>query len=184
MWIVAGAPGAGKSTVAGALLRLLSPVPALLDKDLLFGGLVGEVLSAHGRPPGEREGAWYDQHVKVHEYHAMTTTARSIRMPGCPVLLEAPFTRQIRDPELWREWVEELGGARVQLVWVRADPGQLRERLELRGLARDSGKLSNFEAFITRMRPNDPPPVPHLEVDNRSGAPPINLQVRSLLQPE
>ena len=155
--------------MAGLLAAALDPPGALLDKDTLYRGFVAATLHAAGRPYGEREGAWYDENIKKHEYEGMAAATREVRRHGCPVVLVGPFTSQIHDRDRWAAFVDELGGPPVRLVWVSIDATTLRERLINRADPSDAAKLDRYEAFVAAIRPGQPPPVPHHEVDNRRG---------------
>ena len=150
------------------------------DRGQQAPALIGDLLrdlDALGPQPGEREGPWYDEHVKMHEYAGMTATAREIRGHGCPVLLCGPFTQQIHDAGRWRSWVADLGGGTVRLVWVRTDAAALHRRLTARGSGRDTAKLADFAAFTAGMRLGAEPAAPHVTIDNRAD-PPATLEAQ------
>lgn len=184
IWVIAGAPGSGKTTISSLFLKNFKTHPALLDKDTMYGSFVNSLLTHAGRPDGEREGDWYDQNIKIYEYSGMSETAREIRSYGCPVLLSAPLTTQIHNADKWREWVQQLGGERVNLVWIQTNEITLRQRLELRNSERDTEKLANFDKFIDYMQIDSPPPIEHIVIDNRYATAINSLedQVRKILQ--
>ena len=68
----------------------------------------------------------------------------------------------------------------MTLVYVRSDAETLRSRLIDRA-ARATSKLAAFSAFIARMTPDVPPPVPHLVVDNRASCDvPLEGQIKQV----
>src|SRR5262249_26291409 len=141
--------------------------PALLDKDTMYGTFVAATLTAAGRPAGEREGPWYDEHIKVHEYAGMTATARQIRSHGCPVLLSAPFTEKIRGAGGGGSGAAGRGGKPGGWIGAGRAAAPLHRRLTTRGSGRDTAKLADFKAFAASMRLAAEPAAPHHTIDNR-----------------
>lgn len=66
------------------------------------------------------------------------------------VLINAPFTREIRDPVYMKDLAEELRKKNIRLtvIWVETDIEVCRRRMIKRNSDRDTWKLANWDEYI------------------------------------
>lgn len=155
--VVAGPPGAGKSTFGAALAQALRG--ALLDKDVMTAPLVAVAMQARGLDPTALDDPWYRRHVRPAVYDTLHRTVASIVAIGTPVVLIAPFLREVTTAG-WTELTRQrFGGPDLRLVWVRADTDVLRARMTARAATRDAAKLASWAPYVRTLhevRPEDP----------------------------
>ena len=67
------------------------------------------------------------------------------------VMVNAPFTREIRDDEYIASLREKLKeyGAKLTVVWIVTDPEVCHQRMIDRGSDRDTWKLENWEQYLS-----------------------------------
>ncbi|MCM3847166.1 ATP-binding protein [Pseudonocardia sp. DR1-2] len=149
LYLVVGPAGSGKSGVARRLAQRVGG--AYLDKDDVAAGFTEALLAAAGTDPhGRDDNPYYRDVVMDLEYAALWRLAAANLRLDRPVVLDAPFLR----------WFDEKGhlGARRRehavpdtaaavVVQVHADGATVRERVARRGLARDRGKLADWDRF-------------------------------------
>ncbi len=166
--LLAGGPGAGKSTVGRALAGRIGA--ALIDQDTVTGALVAvvaELVGVHDLDDIRLAGP-----TRQARYEAVLAVAEDNLRAGVPVVMVAPFTRERRDVDAWSALHRRLraAGGSPLLVWLRLEPETAARRLKARGTARDLAKARDLA------RAGDPaslaatldlvePVGPHLTVD-------------------
>jgi predicted kinase len=152
--LVCGAPGAGKSTLARALLRRFAAV--WLNSD--------DVIDAFF--PGDRASTAF-RRANPRFFAAIYAMARRNLAAGLSVLLDMPHVTQMRDPA-WRRRLRALcraAGARLVCLKCVASPDALKRRVRARGERRDRPKLRDWEGFLAALPPDFAVPFPHAVID-------------------
>jgi predicted kinase len=151
--IVAGPPGAGKSTVAPLLAHALGA--ASIDIDATFSPIV-PLLGPHPR-----------ELVRAAIYESLVATAEATLAGGVHVVVAAPFTLERRDPVAWGRLSARLSSraAAAVLVWLHVPRQLLLERLAARGATRDADKLADPASWLREAEPEASPTIPHIAVE-------------------
>ncbi len=107
--------------------------------------------------------------VGPERYEDLIVRALSEFNQGKSIVLEAPFSKQIADQQLWDALVEPFVklGATPKLFWVNVSPDVRRARLISRGEVRDREKLEKIDEYLAQ-NPTKIPVVTHVAVDGNS----------------
>jgi predicted kinase len=146
--IVIGTAGSGKSTIAQRLAREYAA--AYLDKDAMSARFVEAALLAAGYDPGDRESnAFYRERILPLEYDSLLDVAGANLRIGRPVIIDAPFSPYLSDPNFITAAAERFDWppVDVEVIRIRASPATLQQRLRERGLERDRKKLAHWGEY-------------------------------------
>jgi predicted kinase len=146
--IVIGTAGSGKSTIAQRIAREYAA--AYLDKDAMSARFVEAALLAAGYDLGDRESnAFYRERILPLEYDSLLDVAGANLRIGRPVVIDAPFSPYLSDPNFITTAAERFDWPPVdiEVIRVRVSPATLQLRLRKRGLERDRKKLARWDEY-------------------------------------
>jgi predicted kinase len=145
--LVTSPPACGKTYISKQLAKALKHV-VYLDKDTLI--VLSKQIFAVAHEEYNRSSPFFEKNIRDYEYAAIVDLALDALEYDDIVLINAPFTREIRN----RAYMETLRGmlrqknARLTIIWVEADQEVCHQRMILRNSDRDKWKLEHWKEYI------------------------------------
>lgn len=148
MILVTSPPACGKTYISKQLAKNLKHV-VYLDKDTLIV-LSNQIFDVAGKERN-RSSEFFEDNIRNYEYEAIINIGMEALDYDDIVLINAPFTREIRDPEYMDQFRKRLAkkNAKLEIIWVVTDPEVCHQRMIRRNSSRDTWKLENWEEYIS-----------------------------------
>ena len=145
--LVTSPPACGKTRLSRRLSTALRHV-VYLDKDSLIP-LSKQIFKVAGEPYN-RSSAFFQKEIRDYEYEVIVDIGLEALKYDDTVLINAPFTREIRDAQYIDGLKARLAavGATLTVVWIVTDPEVCHQRMLKRNSDRDTWKLANWEEYI------------------------------------
>ena len=147
MILVTSPPASGKTFVSKQLAKKL-PHIVYLDKDALVP-LSNRVFHVAGEEVN-RSSPFFEEHIRNYEYEVILDIGFEAIEYNDLVLINAPFTREVRNNEYIEDLKAKLAshGAELVVIWVVTDIEVSRQRMIARNSPRDTWKLSNWDEYV------------------------------------
>ena len=147
--LVTSPPACGKTYVSKAIAKKLDHV-VYLDKDTLI--VLSKQIFVVANQEYNRSSDFFEENIRDSEYYAVLDLAFEALEYEDNVLINAPFTREVRNPQYIADLRAKLAkiGARLVLVWVDTSPETCHERMIKRNSSRDTWKLEHWDEYISR----------------------------------
>ncbi len=145
--LVTSPPACGKTYISKQLAKRLKHV-VYLDKDTLIT-LSKQIFVVAGEPYN-RSSDFFEENIRNYEYDCIVDLALEALEYNNIALINAPFTREIRDMEYIDKLKEKLKekSATLVAIWVETSPEIVHQRMITRNSDRDTWKLENWDEYI------------------------------------
>ena len=145
--LVTSPPACGKTYVSKALAKNLKHV-VYLDKDTLI--VLSKQIFKVAHQEYNRSSDFFEKNIRDYEYSAIVDLALEALEYDELVLINAPFTREVRDPGYMKALRERIRqkNARLTVIWVQADVEICKQRMIARNSERDGWKIAHWDEYI------------------------------------
>lgn len=156
--LVVSPPACGKTYVSKKLAGALKHV-VYLDKDTLIP-LSKKIFEA-ANEEYNRSSDFFNREIRDVEYEVILDLAFEALEYDDIVLVNAPFTKEIRDLNYVKHLSNSLKekGAELTFVWVDATPETCHQRMIERNSTRDTWKLTHWDEYIKGVDFSIPTPL-------------------------
>ena len=153
--LVTSPPACGKTYVSKKLAKALSHI-VYLDKDTLI--CLSKQIFKVANEEYNRSSPFFEENIRDYEYEAIVALAMEALDYDDIVLINAPFTSEIRDTEYIYSLKGKLAEKNAELVviWVETSIEVSKQRMIARNSDRDTWKLANWDEYIAGCNFNIP----------------------------
>ena len=165
--LVTSPPACGKTFISKMLATNLDHV-VYLDKDTLI-----PLSNVAYRVAGEeinRSSQFFEDNIRNVEYEVVLNLAFEALQYEDLVLINAPFTREIRDTEYMISLKNKLReyDAGLTVIWVQTDLEVCKQRMIDRNSERDTWKIEHWDEYIAKCNFTIPEGIDNLLIFNNN----------------